>query len=172
MEPAVRIVVDEEEPGKNRSHPRWLLASIPVLTVGLLLVSALVLRSGDLPVRAGSGTVIVDVYLADDVGSSEMEQMLDRLGAEATVLDRRIVRPSPLGKVRVPPKECDGTVAIRLLVANVQDATAIAQLTVEWYPYPDSGLGAIGTQHGDMSSPLMLHCRDVGQPSPSPLLAP
>jgi hypothetical protein len=71
-----------------------------VLTVGFLVVSTVVLRFGDAPVRAPSGTVVVDVYLFDDVGSDEKEQILDQLGTEAIVLDRRFARPSLLLQAR------------------------------------------------------------------------
>jgi hypothetical protein len=153
-EPAVRIVVDEEEHGTIRSRSRWLTVTIPVLTVGILAVSTVLLRFGDAPVRAPSGTVVVDVYLFDDVGSDEKEQMLDRLGTEAIVLDRRFARPSLLLQTRKWPTGCSQVVAIRLLVASVRDAHTIAKVVIELYPSSDSAFGGIGIQHGDMSIPL------------------
>ena len=162
-ESVVRIVDDGEETTTGRSGSRRLKATIPALTVTFMMIVAVALSLGEGPVRAPSGTVVVYVYVTHDVGSDQMEQMLDRFGARSMVLDGRIVRPSLLLQAHRHPMGCFRTVAIRLLVPNVRDATAIAAIANEWYPSPDSAVSAIGTQHGDMGIPLK-HC-SVGAPS-------
>ncbi len=157
-DPAVRILVDEKESGASGTPRRWFVATVQLLAIGFLFVFAIVFRFGDDTVRASPPTVVVDVYLTDGVGSDEAEQMLDRFGAEKIVIDSRLARKSPLLQARIPPTECDLTVSIRLLVANMRNANAITQLVSEWYPYPDSAVGPVRTQQGDLESHLSLDC--------------
>jgi len=115
-------------------------------------------------VRAPSGTVVVDLYLFDDVGSDEMEQMLGRLGTEAIVLDRRFARPSLLLQARKWPIRCSQMVTIRLLVASVPDAYTIGNVAIELYGFPDSAVRWIGIQHGDISIPQSRCVADTRDP--------
>lgn len=157
-ESLVRIVEDGEESGASHPSSRWLKAIIPVLTVAFLLIAGVVLSFSDGPVRASSGTVAVDLYFNDDVGTDEMEQMLDRFSGEAVVLGGRIARPSLFRQAILVPAECDQIVSVRLVVASVTDANAMVQLAVDWYPYLESEPTGIGMQHGDMGSPLAKTC--------------
>ncbi len=157
-DPAVRILVDDEESGTSRTRPRWFVVTAQLLIIAFLLVFAIVYRFGDDTVRASSPTVVVDVYVTDDADSDEMKLMVHRLGAERTVLDWRVLQPSRFRQTRIPPAECDPAASIRLLVANMRDANAIIQLISEWYLRPDSAVGAIRTQRGDLESRLFSDC--------------
>lgn len=155
-EPAIRILVNEAESRTVRSLPRWFMATIRVLAVGFLLVSAVYLMSLNDSSIASPNTAVVDVYITDDAGSEGLKQVVDRLGAERTVLDWRVLQPWRFRQTRMLPIECDQIVSVRLLVADFRDAKAISQLVFEWYSSPGSLVSEISIRHGGMGIPV--HC--------------
>ncbi len=132
------------------------MATIRVLAVGFLLVSAVYLMSLDDSSMASQNTAVVDVYVTDDADSDELKQVVHRLGAERTVLDWRVLQPWRFHQTRMLPIECDQVVSIRLLVADFRDAKEISQLVFQWYASPGSLVSEVKIQHGDMGFPV--HC--------------
>jgi hypothetical protein len=112
-EPPVRVLSNGDDPGTKVSRPPWLMATIATLTVGLLIVSAVVLRLGHEPVAGPSGSAQAGVwsdslptpipqYLADHVIPIPQELREDVVPIPQYLADHVIPIPQELREDVVP----------------------------------------------------------------------